>query len=191
MSADLVALARAVPLVYRARFAGGLYTAVNSADQFGEFNGPSFLMAPCFQTGVLGVAIDGTAVTGPNGENSPTDFCGTETDVADMPLASAPGKTDVVTASSNDNRAFIDPNNSANTTGVAPNPTGGLVKLTVPVAETDAVGPFADPLGMFQPGGIPTCTADLAAQSVTCTGLVPGEQYTSTGLPPPLMAPEP
>jgi hypothetical protein len=156
-------------------------TAVNTVDQLGEFGGASFLMGPCFQTGVLAVAVNGTPVTGPNGETSPTDFCGTGTDVADMPLGSPPASNEPVIASSNDNRAFIDPNNSVNTTGVAPNPFGALVKLTVPVAETDAVGPFADPLGIFQPGGIPTCTADLGAQSVTCSGLVPGETYSVNG----------
>ena len=154
-------------------------TAVTSADQqFGEFNGPSFMMGPCFQTGVLSATENGSPlIGGTHGETSVTDFCGTETDVADMPLTSAPAAGDAVTASSNDNRAFIDPNN----TTISPNPLGGLVKLTVPVAETDAVGPFPDPLGIFGPGGAPTCTADLGAQSVTCTGLVPGEPYTVNG----------
>src|SRR5207253_2257361 len=118
-------------------------SAVTSTDQqFREFTGPSLMMGPCFQTGVLRATIGGTAVTGTKGENGPTEFCGTETDVADMPLGSAPGPNDVVTSSSNDNRAFIDPNNGLGTTGVDPNPVGGLVKLTVPVGETDAVGPF-------------------------------------------------
>ena len=124
-------------------------TAVTSADQqFGEFNGPSFMMGPCFQTGVLSATENGSPlIGGTHGETSVTDFCGTETDVADMPLTSAPAAGDAVTASSNDNRAFIDPNN----TTISPNPLGGLVKLTVPVAETDAVGPFPDPLGIFGP----------------------------------------
>lgn len=162
-------------------------SALTSIDQqFGAFPGsPTLMMGPCFQTGLLGATLNGgTLAVGSSGETSPTDFCGTETDVADAPLASgsAPGPGDVVTSNSNDNRAFIDPNNSLGTTGVSPNPFGGLVKLTVPVAETDAVGPFPSPAG-FQPGGVPSCTANLAAQNVTCSGLVPDEFYTVNGAP--------
>ena len=65
-----------------------------------------------------------------------------------------------MTSSSNDNRAFIHPNNSAGHHGRRPNPVGGLVKLTVPAGEPDAIGPFASGTG-FHAGGIPTCTADL------------------------------
>ena len=162
-------------------------SALTSDDQqFGAFGGPTLMMGPCFQTGLLGATINGsTLAVGSSGETSPTDFCGTETDVADAPLTSgtAPGPGDVVTSNSNDNRAFMDPNNSLAITGVSPNPLGGLVNLTVPVAETDAIGPFPSDTGVFTPGGIPSCTADLAAQSVTCTGLVPTEHYTVNGAP--------
>jgi hypothetical protein len=63
------------------------------------------------------------------------------------------------------------------------NPNGGLVSLTIPVGEADAVSPFSNPLGLatgipFNVTGFPTCSADLGLQTVTCTGLVPGEVYT-------------
>jgi hypothetical protein len=97
-----------------------------------------------------------------------------------------PQPRDVVTSSSNDNRAINDPNVPPAPGFPGANSTGALVKLTVPVAETDAVGPFPSPLGVFAPGGIPTCNADLGAvtgaPNVTCTGLVPGEHYTVNGV---------
>jgi hypothetical protein len=136
--------------------------------------GPSLSLAPCFAIGVLGATVNGTAVVGPSGEASPTDFCGTETDVADVPLAATVGPGDVPTSSSNDNRAFGSPN------GPTPNPSGGLVKLTVPVGEPDAVSLFTSPLPVFAPSGFPTCTADLEAQTVSCRGLVAGQGYTLT-----------
>ncbi len=127
--------------------------------------GPSVTLGPCFQTGVLGVTVNGTALP------SPTDFCSTQSGTASVgtpPIA--PGT--VLTASSNDNRAFQDPN------GANPNPNGGLVALTVPLGEADAVSLFANPLGTFAPSGFPTCSADLQAQAVSCSGLVPGRRYT-------------
>jgi hypothetical protein len=127
--------------------------------------GPSVTLGPCFQTGVLGVTFNGTRLA------SPTDFCSTQAGTAtvDTPTI-APGS--VLTASSNDNRAFQDPN------GANPNPNGGLVALTVPLGEADAVSTFANPLGTFSPSGFPTCSADLQAQAVACSGLVPGRRYT-------------
>jgi hypothetical protein len=135
--------------------------------------GPSLTMAPCFQTGVLGVTRNGAAVTGPGGE-IPTDFCNTQTDAAAMPLTSNVAASDVFTDSSDDNRAFQPPN------GPTPNTVGGLVKLTVGVGEADAVSLFASPLAFFAPSGFPTCTADLEAQAVTCSGLVANATYTLT-----------
>jgi hypothetical protein len=49
--------------------------------------------------------------------------------------------------------------------------------MTVPTGEPDSVSTFESPL-IFTPGGFPTCTADLQARNVTCTGLVPGRHYT-------------
>jgi hypothetical protein len=127
---------------------------------------PSLTMAPCFQTGVLGYAINGTP-----GGKSPTNFCSTSFDTADTPLGAPVSRAQAVTASSNDNRAF-----AALDTSV-PNPFGGLVKLTVPVGEPDSTSPFTDPFGIT-PSGPPACTADLGVQVVSCVGLVPGDHYT-------------
>ncbi len=140
--------------------------------------GPSFSMGPCFQTGVLAATLNGSPILGPNGETSLTDLCGTQTELADVPLTAPVGPGDVITAGSNDNRAFQGPD-VAQLGGVA-NPDGALVDLTVPVGEADSVSTLpVNPLG-FVPTGFPTCTADLEAQTVTCTGLVPGDGYTAT-----------
>ncbi|MBV8219760.1 MAG: hypothetical protein JO325_14955 [Solirubrobacterales bacterium] len=136
--------------------------------------GPSISLAPCFQTGVLAVTRNGTQIMGPLGED-PTDFCNTQTDAATVPLASNVTASDVFTASSLDNRAFINPNDPP---PYVANTIGGLIGLTVPVGEADAASPFVDPLPFFTPSGFPTCSADLEGQSVTCQGLVPLGNYT-------------
>lgn len=129
-------------------------------------------IAPCLQTGVLGAAINGTTpIPPPNGDDGLVDTCNTQTDVATVPLTRTIGAGDAVTVSSNDNRAFQDPNLTA-----TPNTTGGLVSLTVPTGEPDSVSLFSG----TPAGGLPTCTADLEAQSVSCGGLVPGNPYTVT-----------
>ena len=66
-------------------------SALTSDDQqFQAFGSPSLMMGPCFQTGVLGGDDNGNPLVGGTaGETSPTDFCGTATDVADMPLTPA------------------------------------------------------------------------------------------------------
>jgi hypothetical protein len=135
-------------------------------------SGPSLTLGPCFQTGVLAATRNGSSIT-PLGV-SPTDFCNTQTDAADVSLGSNVTGSDAFTASSNDNRAFSPPN------GATPNTTGGLVNLTVPVGEADAVSLFTSPLQFFASTGFPTCTADLEAWTVTCTGLVSGQGYTIT-----------
>ena len=101
-----------------------------------------------------------------------TDFCNTQTGIATLSLSGPVGPSDVLTQSTNDNRAFQDPNLPT------ANPLGGLVQLTVPVGEPHAVSSFVSPLATFAPSGFPTCTADLEAQSISCSGLVPGETYT-------------
>lgn len=145
-------------------------------------SGASVTMGPCFQTGVLGVTLNGAAVPEPGGETSPTDFCSTALDTADYALPSRLGGGDVVTMSSNDNRAFQGPDVAA--TGGTANPNGGLVNLTIKAGEPDAFSAFQNPLG-FAVSGFPTCTADLGAQAVTCTGLIPddGVDYRVNGHP--------
>jgi hypothetical protein len=136
--------------------------------------GPSLTLGPCFQNGVFSATKDGSSLT-PGG--SPTDFCNTQTDTTTVGTGGVE-PSDVVTQGSNDNRAFQDPNLPT------ANPTGGLVNLSVPVGEADAVSTFPTSLATFvpvgAPSGFPTCSADLQAQSVTCSGLVPSENYSVT-----------
>ncbi len=127
---------------------------------------PEISLGPCFQTGV-----ETTSVT----TEPPTDFCNTQTDVATEPLTAPAGPGAAVTYSTNDNRAFAPPD------APVPNGAGGLVSLTVPVGETDSVSALGSPLPFFSPGGFPSCTADLEAQTVACTGLVPGARYSVNG----------
>jgi hypothetical protein len=133
--------------------------------------GPSLTVGPCFQTGVFSETLNGNPLP-PAG--SATDFCNTQTGTATVSLAAPVGPGDVVTQGSNDNRAFQDPNLPT------ANPVGSLVSLTVPVGEPDAISEFVNPLGTFAPSGFPTCSADLQAQSVSCSGLVAGQNYTVT-----------
>ena len=79
--------------------------------------------------------------------------------------------SDVVTTSSNDNRAYSPVDAYDNT-------IGALVNLKVQGGEPDAVSQFVSPLP-FIPSGFPTCSADLEGRSVTCTGLVTGARYTA------------
>jgi hypothetical protein len=129
---------------------------------------PSLTIAPCFQTGVESFTFDGAPQP-----TSPTDFCGTSSDAATV-VVSHIGAGDSLTVTTNDNRAFQPAD------AQTPNPTGGLVSMTVPAGEPDAVSLFVNPLPGFTPTGFPTCTADLGVQLATCTGLVPGEAYTLT-----------
>jgi hypothetical protein len=124
-------------------------------------------VGPCFQTGVFSVTFTGAPIP------SPTGFCNTQTDTATVTTPTAT-PADAVTVSTNDNRAFSDPN------GATPNAFGGLVSLTVPVGEADSINSFVNPLPFIVPTGFPTCAADLEFQAVTCTGLVPSESYSVT-----------
>jgi hypothetical protein len=45
------------------------------------------------------------------------------------------------------------------------------------VGEADSASSFFNPTG-FSPSGFPSCTADLELLTVSCTGLVPGDDYT-------------
>ncbi|MGH2893876.1 MAG: hypothetical protein ACRDPM_11535, partial [Solirubrobacteraceae bacterium] len=138
-----------------------------------SLGGPSLSMSPCFQTGVLVGTFDGATLVGPNGE-SMTDTCNTQTGIATLPLPRNAAAGDVVTDSSNDNRAFSPPD------GPTPNGVGGLVNLTVPVGEADAVSLFTSPMEFFTPSGFPACSADLEGQSLSCAGLVADGNYTAT-----------
>jgi hypothetical protein len=148
------------------------YALTNSDPVTGS---PSVTIGPCFQTGTESVG----GPVGTVGNETPTDFCSTSADTADAPLTGPVGPGQAETISTNDNRAFQPANASIQ------NFNGGLVNLTVPLGEADSVSLFANPLGLatgvpFSPTGFPTCSADLGAQAVTCTGLVPGTTYSLT-----------
>ena len=105
------------------------------------------------------------------GKETPFESCGISSDEAETVLGPV-GPEDEVTVSSNDNRAFA-PDEFAE----FPNPDGGLVKLTVPVGEPASLAAFPSAVPSFAPTGFPTCTADLGAQDVKCTGLVEFGKY--------------
>ncbi len=129
-----------------------------------RLGGPSVTLAPCSQTGVLDLTVNAAPT------QSPLDVCNTQTDAATVATPRiAPGT--IVTAASEDNRAFSSPN------GPTPNPLGALVSLRVPVGEPDAVSLTGNPLAPFAPSGFPSCKADLEARRVSCTGLVPARRY--------------
>ncbi|MFL5822008.1 MAG: hypothetical protein ACJ764_01045 [Solirubrobacteraceae bacterium] len=127
---------------------------------------PSLTLLPCFQAGLLTYA-------GAPGPEPATNFCGTVSDAARVPLGSPVTKGDHVTASSIDNRAFFGTDRPG-----GGNPNGALVKLTVPVGEPDAVADFSGNLPGFKPTGFPRCATSLASQAAECLGLVPRERYT-------------
>jgi hypothetical protein len=131
------------------------------------FPPPTITLEPCFQTGVEAYSVGGVA-----GSESPTDFCNTSSDAATAPVKAAVTPGQAVTWSSLDDRAFTPPG--------APNAnlTGALVMLAVPAGEPDSVSSFSNPFVAIPQGGFPPCTGDLEAETVTCTGLVPGETYT-------------
>jgi hypothetical protein len=122
----------------------------------------SVLLAPCSQTGVLGLTVNRTA-TAP-----PIEQCETESDFAVVPTKPLRAGTSL-SLSSADNRAV--------TPG---NPGGALVKLTVPLGEPGSVSALGNSQILFQPTGFPSCTADLQSQAVRCKGLQPDARYTLT-----------
>src|SRR6185437_7308233 len=92
------------------------------------------------------------------------------------PTTTPVGPGTAVTWSSNDNRAFQPPD-----AGSLANGAGGLVNLTVPAGEPGSVSAQGSFLpGFFTPTGFPTCTADLGAQSVSCSGLNDSNTYNIT-----------
>jgi hypothetical protein len=128
------------------------------------------VLAPCFQVGVLSYAVNGVA-----GTVAPNEFCNSK-NIAEVGFPKIVHSSEAVTVTSDDNRAFA----PSNIEGEEPNPTGGLVKLTVPVGEPEAFSSFPNPVGEFLPTGFPTCHAQLNAQTVTCTGLREHESYALT-----------
>jgi hypothetical protein len=118
------------------------------------------LLSPCGQTGVMTLRV-GKVTTEP-----PADLCQTESDVAEMDTGRITDRTPI-TMSSEDNRAVS-----------SLNPAGALVKLTIGLGEPDSVSALGNNQILFAPTGFPSCTANLGAQNVTCTGLVPGAHYT-------------
>ncbi len=123
----------------------------------------SISIAPCFQTGVLALTINGAGTSAP-----PLSECSAslgQTTVSSSPITDG----SVVTLSSEDNRAVS-----------ALAPGGGLVKLTVALGEPGSVSAVGNSQILFSPSGIPACTGDLRAQVLTCSGLVPGARYTLT-----------
>jgi hypothetical protein len=127
---------------------------------------PSLSIGPCFQVGVLTYS----GATGPEPANP---FCGSISEVSDVPLSAPVTAGHRVTVTSVDNRAFSPPNLPG-----GGNVAGALVAMTVPVGEADAAPDAAGSLPGFTPTGMPTCLADLASGAVGCQGLVPGEHYT-------------
>ncbi len=112
------------------------------------------------------------AINGATQADSPTDSAERRAISADTPLSAPVTRSDAFTDSSNDNRAFQPADLPTS------NPTGGLVSLMVPVGEPDSLSSFAN--ANFPSTGFPACTADLTAQTVTCSGLVPGNPYALT-----------
>ncbi len=132
--------------------------------------GPSLSVVGCAAAGSITSSITTRPLSA---------FCDGATGVATETLGGPVDGDTSVTVSSTDNRGWQPP------PAAVPNPNGNLITLTVPVGEADAV---SSALGMqlhladvgLPPvmTGLPSCTADLAAQAVTCNGLVPSESYT-------------
>jgi hypothetical protein len=124
----------------------------------------SVTVGPCAQTGVLTLSLNGSRT------EAPLTSCGTETSQATVPTPHLTSASRL-SLSSNENRAS------------APGDLlGALVDLTVPLGEPGGVSKGGNSNVLFQPTGMPTCTANLRLQAVTCNGLVPGERYTLTRL---------
>ena len=119
-------------------------------------------IGPCGQTGVLAVRVDGAATS------PPIEQCGNADDVATVQTKTlGPGTS--LTMSSQDNRAVS-----------LANPPGALISLAVPLGEPNATASFANSQVALNNTGFPTCTADLRAQAVRCSGLVGGARYALT-----------
>jgi hypothetical protein len=134
------------------------YTGWYSLDTGYRVDRHYVLISPCSQIGVL--TLHGAGATIP-----PIVRCGTESGVSKVPTRPLSAASRLSLTSS-DNRAPS-----------ADNPFGALIALTVPFGETGSVAAAANDQVLLLPGGFPSCTADLRAQSVSCSGLVPGARY--------------
>jgi hypothetical protein len=139
-------------------------------------NGGFVTLGPCFQTGVLTLDAGGTSY-------SANDGCNTQTDAATI----ATGRIsagEAIAMSSNENRAFTEPQTVLPSLDPRGNEMGALVRLTVELGEPGAVStftsPLADVLPHAMPTGFPRCTADLQFGAAECSGLVHGATYSVT-----------
>jgi hypothetical protein len=140
----------------------GWYDLDHGYAVFSSFGVNGVLVAPCFQTGVLSLTINHTAT------QSPSDLCGTETDVSIIGTGTIGPGADL-RLQSQDNRAVT-----------AGNPDGALVTLSVPLGEANSLPSIVNNQIIFEPSGFPSCAANLRSQRVTCTDLVPGTSYALT-----------
>jgi hypothetical protein len=133
-------------------------------------------LGPCFQTGVLTLDVGRTRYPA-------NDTCNTQTDTATIATGRiSPGEA--VTVSSNENRAFTQPQPVGPSLDPRGNEMGALVKLTLKLGEPDArsgfISPLDDVLPLTRPTGFPMCIADLQVGAAACSGLVPGATYSVT-----------
>ena len=127
-----------------------------------ELAANAIALAPCSQTGLLTVTVDGKASA------SPVSECETELDATVVALSHVSAGSQVL-MTSEDNRAVTEDA-----------PMGALVRLTVPLGEPGSVPTIEDEDVPFLPSGVPECSVELRTATVTCTGLVPDARYTLT-----------
>jgi hypothetical protein len=135
------------------------WTGWGDLDTGYRVTGTAVRISPCVQTGVLTLGVDGRA-TAP-----PISDCNTNNGVATV-RGLRLGSRSQLTFTSEDNRAATELD-----------PSGALVAMTVALGEPGAVGSVGNQNVPFAPSGQPLCTAELATQTVRCSGLVPGERY--------------
>lgn len=118
-----------------------------------------YSIGPCGQTGVLVLRVGASLAP------SPTDQCGTETDLAPVSVPRVrPGAA--VTLSSEDNRA-----------ATALEPDGALVRMTIELGEPGAKSAVRNGQLLVTPSGFPECTAYMRIRTVRCSGLVSHAAY--------------
>ena len=118
-----------------------------------------YSIGPCGQTGVLVLRVGASLAP------SPTEQCGTETDLAPVTVSRV-GPGTPVTLSSEDNRA-----------PTALEPDGALVRMTIALGEPGSRSSVRNGQLLVAPSGFPTCTALLRIRTVRCSGLVPHAPY--------------
>jgi hypothetical protein len=108
-------------------------------------DGSAVAIFPCFQTGVLALAVNGTG--------TPVGVCDTESDVSVTPLSVGAG--DAVTMHTNDNRAFSPDNGN-----------GALVDLGIALGEPGGAFPTCN--ADLEPGNV-TCSGLVPGATYTLT----------------------